>query len=103
MRGTTAVAALALAVVLLLFGGAPALAGPALHDHPAPTPTAPADPHAGHSGHGRAAVVPVAGDGGTSDTRLAVLGGFALVNAAVVVTALVLRRTGHGRRTAVVR
>jgi hypothetical protein len=103
MRGTTAVAAVALAALLVLLGG-PALAGPSLHDHPAPTPTTAIDPHAGHAGHaGHQAPVAAIPEDGVDGARLVVLGGFGLLNAAVIGTALVLRRTGHGRRTAVVR
>jgi hypothetical protein len=98
MRRSTVGTAITAGVLLILLAGGPASAGPpALHDHPAPTPTAPAGAHVGHSGHASSAVP----DSGVSDeTRLRVLGGFGAVNAAVVAGALVLRRRGRGRRTA---
>lgn len=93
----------AVAVLVLLAGGAAVAAPLGLHDHPAPTPAA--NPHAGHDGHaGHGASqmpMPTEPPGGvSSDTRLAVLGGFGAVNAAAIGTAMVLRRTGRGRRTA---
>jgi hypothetical protein len=105
MRGTIVGTATAAGVLLVLLAGGPAEAGPpALHDHPAPTPTAPPAGHAGHSGHagttGHASPVTATDPGVSDGTRLGVLGGFGAVNAAVVGVALVLRRKGLGRRTA---
>lgn len=108
MGRTTGVATHVASVVLVVLAAGPAAAAPLDHDHPAPTPTAQADPHSGHGGTARSpapadhagravpATPTTAGDV-TDQTRLVVLGGFGAINAAVVLGALALRRTGHGR------
>lgn len=118
MRRVTAVAAHAAAVACLVLTAGPATAGPAVHDHPAPSPGV--EDQSAHTGHDS----PSGGDhashstgdpsgadhsghetGGTSTgvtdgTRVAVLSGFGAVNAAVVGGAVVLRRRGWGRKAA---
>ena len=107
MSRTTGVAAHVASVVFVVLAAGPAAATPADHDHPAPVPTSQVDPHAGHGGAGghAGAAMPVhpTTSGATDGTRLAVLGAFGAMNAAVVMGALALRRTGHGRRPRVAR
>ena len=111
MSKTTGVAAHVASVVFVVFlvlAAGPAAGTPADHDHPAPEPTSQVDPHAGHgstgghAGDGMPTVDPPT-SGVAHDTRLAVLGAFGAVNAAAVLGALALRRTGHGRRPRVAR
>lgn len=125
MSRMTAAGTAAAALALVLLGGGPA-AGTGLHDDdPSPTPGPAATDHSAHSGHAEEPAVSGHDDHGADDdgatddhsthddgtagahggeadsvstrTRLAVLGGFGAVNAAVVGTAFVLRR--RGRRT----
>jgi len=83
-RSAVATAAL---VVGVLGATSPAYAGPADHDH-----STPAAPTHDHSGHGTMAMSGPDDDTDLGTGRLAVLGGFGAVNAAVVGTAFVLRR-----------
>ena len=108
MSRTTGVAAHVASVVFVVLAAAPAAATPADHDHPAPVPSSQVDPHAGHGsagGHAGHAMptVPSPAAGVADDTRWAVLGAFGAVNTVVVLGALALRRTGHGRRPRVAR